>query len=422
MTSAPKPSPVLSVIVPARNCKGDLRLCLENLDRSEFEDYEVIVVDDASTDDTITAVTGDRVRVVALPDRLGPAAARNRGAKVARGEILLFVDADVCVRPETLGLVVAAFRADPTAAAVFGSYDTQPFANNILSQYRNLMHHYVHQQSCEEAGTFWTGCGAVRRAVFREAGGFDERYDRPCIEDIEFGVRLRTAGHRIVLDKRIQVCHLKKWTFWGMLKADVRDRAYPWSRLIFRERYLPNDLNLRLSQRVSAILSLGLLISLAVAVWHLELLLLLPVACLVLMLLLDAWSDNRRVPDVVRYFGVLSLFAAGVGMAVAFHELVLIPFAFLAGIVVLNWRFYAFLARRRHPLYAVYAVPFQILYFLYSAGTFAAAGVIHFAHDFWTGGKADPATTPSPGASGPSPAGHEPPPPCTVSLTSTSTR
>jgi GT2 family glycosyltransferase len=83
-----------------------------------------------------------------------------------------------------------------------------------------LLHHYVHQISKEEAATFWGACGAIRREVFLKVEGFDERYRRPAIEDIELGYRLTGAGYRVRLLKGLMVTHLKRWDLLTMLKAD----------------------------------------------------------------------------------------------------------------------------------------------------------------------------------------------------------
>lgn len=259
-------SPTLSVVVPVYNGTPDLRQCLAALAASQYTAYEVLVIDDGSTEpvEPIVRVYGYSYLRLAGPQ--GPALARNHGAEQARGAILVFVDADVCVHADTLARFAATFAADPALAAVVGSYDDTPTAPNFLSQYKNLLHHYVHQRSAGEISTFWSGCGAIRREVFLAFGGFDaRRYRRPAIEDIELGTRISAAGHRIVLDGRITATHLKRWTLWGLLKTDICDRGVPWVRLLWRTGGRVNTLNVTPGQRLSVILVylLGLLAGIA---------------------------------------------------------------------------------------------------------------------------------------------------------------
>ena len=225
-----------SVIVPARNCAGMLDQSLSALIASTLprERWELIVVDDGSTDETAAAAGAFADRVLRIPDGpRGPAAARNRGAEVAQGEFLVFVDADVCVTAEVLAQLVDAFGSDEHIAAVFGAYDTEPRAPGMVSQYRNLLHHYVHLVNRGDAETFWAGCGAVRRSAFLAVGMFDEqRFPRPQIEDIELGYRLVANGDRILLRPEIQGKHLKQWTLSRMLATDLKDRAIPWMLLL----------------------------------------------------------------------------------------------------------------------------------------------------------------------------------------------
>lgn len=245
--------PKLSVVVPVLNGGSDFGRCLDALAASPASPaWELVVVDDGSTDGSADAAraVGARVLQTAHP-RSGPAAARNVGATAARGELLLFIDADVVVRPETIRRMVGAFGADPPPAAVFGSYDTRPGVPNFVSQYKNLLHHFVHQVSRPEATTFWSGCGAIRRSVFLELGGFDPDYRRPSIEDIELGCRLTRAGYSVRLRRDIQVGHLKRWTPASLLVSDIRDRGIPWTKLMLRERAFTTDLNLRKENRVS---------------------------------------------------------------------------------------------------------------------------------------------------------------------------
>lgn len=252
----------LSVVIPARNAAQTLPVSLAALLRSDLarEEWEVIVVDDASTDDTAAVARRLADVVVELPTRrpLGPAYARNRGGDVARGEIIVFVDADVCVHPDTLRRFAELFRDDPTIGAAFGSYDANPPTPGLVSQYRNLLHHFVHQRGGGEAETFWAGCGAVRRTVFIDADMFDEwHYPRPQIEDIELGARIRALGHRIVLRPDIQATHLKRWTLGAVIRTDLFDRGVPWTRLLVQQGMAlrVTTLNLRRMERLKTVLA-----------------------------------------------------------------------------------------------------------------------------------------------------------------------
>ena len=95
---------------------------------------------------------------------------------------------------------------------MFGAYDHAPVATNFISQFRNLYHAYVHEASGEDGSTFWSGLGAIRASAFYAVGGFDERFSRPSVEDIDLGYRLCASGHRIRLDTRFRGGHLKRWS------------------------------------------------------------------------------------------------------------------------------------------------------------------------------------------------------------------
>jgi glycosyltransferase involved in cell wall biosynthesis len=258
----------ISVIIPVHNGGANFRRCLLNVTQATPPPGEVIVVADGDSDGSWRLAEEIRARVLRIPVPGGPARARNLGAREARGDILLFVDADVALCRDAIHQIVGAFRHDPGLAAVFGSYDDCPAATNFLSQYKNLLHHYVHQTGREEASTFWAACGAIRREVFLSLGGFDERYRHPSIEDIELGYRLKRAEHRIRLCKTLQVTHLKRWGIVSLLRSDFFHRALPWTELILRDRRLINDLNLQYSSRMSVLLIYGILGSLVGAWWR----------------------------------------------------------------------------------------------------------------------------------------------------------
>jgi glycosyltransferase involved in cell wall biosynthesis len=253
--------PSLSVVVPVRNGGRDFGHCLQRLRGSSVDDFELIVVDDASTDDSAARALAAGATLLRLPTARGPAAARNVGAQASSSELIFFLDADVAVHRETLGRALARFERDPKLSALFGSYDDSPAAPGLVSQYRNLLHHFVHQQGvcCDEirpAHTFWTGCGLIRRSVFLEFGGFDPRlYPRPAIEDIELGYRLTRAGHRIALARDVLATHMKRWDLAEMIRTDIFRRGVPWMLLIKRYGAIETDLNVKLGQKACVALT-----------------------------------------------------------------------------------------------------------------------------------------------------------------------
>ncbi|NJR31347.1 glycosyltransferase [bacterium] len=133
-------------------------------------------------------------------------------ADVATGDILVFIDADVVASVGDLARVAEILEQQPDIAAVFGAYDDAPGHPGFMSQYKNLAHSFIHRTSSTVAQTFWAGFGAVRRDAFLSVGGFDERFERPSVEDIDLGYRLNAAGFRLMLDSTLRCCHLKRWT------------------------------------------------------------------------------------------------------------------------------------------------------------------------------------------------------------------
>lgn len=423
----------ISVIIPSHNAAQHLPECLRCLAESSIAPLEVIVVDDCSTDGSRQIAGEFGAKVLSTERRSGPAAARNLGARNARGRILFFLDADVCVHPDTIERVAEAFARDPSLDAVIGSYDDSPGCQDFLSQYKNLMHSFVHQTANHEAGTFWSGCGAIRKDVFLDFGGFDESYDRPAIEDIELGYRLRSGGRRILLDRDIQVKHLKRWTFWGLVKTDILCRGVPWTELILRDRHMPNDLNVHLSQRVSVALTFVLSgMSLFAAFWW-QGYFLVPLFAILFLVLGRYWvehahSRERRaglfwttsvvaaivltahfydmhvlIPPLVLGYLLLLIrhryeydhtnrkvyFSALLGgmilwivifwmFYIPFHRFVFSVSLVLFAIVLLNTQFYLFLAEKKGGLFALAAIPFHLLYHFYNGVSFVAGTIRYF--------------------------------------------
>jgi glycosyltransferase involved in cell wall biosynthesis len=319
--------PKVSVIMPVYNAVEflvqSLPPLIDMLHNNEI--LEVIVVDDSSTDETPQVAARMGARVIPSGGRLGPGGARNCAASAAVGDILWFIDADVVVEKDAVHKLISGF-SEPGVVAVFGSYDDLPRARNFLSQYKNLIHHYYHNRTRREASTFWSGCGAVQKEAFMQAGGFDiELFKRPSIEDIELGYRLRDAGGRILLLPDLRGTHLKEWRLLNLLHTEIFCRAIPWSRLMLTRTGLHNDLNVSHEERMRAALA-GLLV----------------IALVCVLFGLAPWW----IPCVM---GVL--------------------------VSVANRRLFAFFYRRKGLGFALLATLFHQLYYLYSSATFAWVGI-----------------------------------------------
>ena len=273
MTFLMRPTLKISIIIPVYQGGVAFVQCLDAVDRYGSLACEVIIVIDGSDDRSAVLAARSGHRVIQLTHNVGPAKARNVGAQLAVGDVLFFLDADVALGSETLYQIQRGFENGAQWDAVIGSYDDQPGSPNFLSQYKNLLHHYTHQRARTNASTFWGACGAIRRSVFWQVGGFDERYRHPSIEDIELGYRLTRLSYRIALDKQVQVKHLKRWGIRSLLKADFFYRALPWTRLIWRDRSLVNDLNLDTTSRLSIISVYAMVGLAALALWWTPLLL-----------------------------------------------------------------------------------------------------------------------------------------------------
>ena len=254
-----EPPPLFTVVIPVLDGGREFRRSLSDLAASSFEDWELIVVDDGSKDGSDRVALALARLVLSTSGLEGPASARNLGARHAQGDYLFFLDADCSVHPETLALAARRLRAEPELDALFGSYDARPSAPGLVSRFKNLQHHFVHQTGCEDAETFWAGCGFIRRSTFEKLGGFNAaRFKRPSIEDIELGYRLRADGKRIRLDKTIQVTHHKAWKLANWLKTDLLDRGVPW--VMLSRQYPQSRSALNLSRRGRASVLLGLLV------------------------------------------------------------------------------------------------------------------------------------------------------------------
>jgi glycosyltransferase involved in cell wall biosynthesis len=238
--------PFLSVVIPAYNASESLVLLLESLKKSTFKRYEVIIGDDASNEQyqlTRQVTSGKRqgkkenypfhCSIIRLTRNKGPAAARNAAAKRAKGVVLVFMDADVTVYPDTLAKIASKFKEDHDLTAITGVWDKHQKTNSFFPQFKALRDWSYWINERDRGGYYYlfsTRIAAIRREVFLRLGGFNEAFRQ--MEDVEFTYRI-AKRYAIIFTPDVRVHHEFEG-FWAIVKKYFW-RSFYWTKL-YRER------------------------------------------------------------------------------------------------------------------------------------------------------------------------------------------
>ena len=230
---------MFSVIIPNHNGEATLRRTLESVFRTGYPSLEVVVVDDASSDGSARIIKEFPVKLVTHSSCRGAASARNTGAEAAAAGILLFIDNDVVIPPDTFRRLEECFR-DPAISGVVGLLGPVTPHPGFCSQYKNYYMHFTYLKLPERVSVFYTSIAAIRRDAFFDSGQFDSRYRSATIEDMEFGLRVVSKGYRLMIDKQLQVTHLKSYSLKTMLQTGFR-RAFGLIKIILRDKARKKD-------------------------------------------------------------------------------------------------------------------------------------------------------------------------------------
>jgi len=223
----------ISVILPARNVSSTLEACVHSVLASEYQPLEILIVDDASTDETSRILTRlvrehpNHVFGFRLASPRGPATARNHGARHARGEALFFLDSDTVLLPGSLGVFAEALTE---CEAVTGTYDAEALNHGWTPAYKALFDHYhFTRRGRVPLRVFSAAVAGLRTEVFRELGGFDDSLcwgmDYECEE---FGERL-ARGHLNLLVPEVVARHC--FPHLGRLTCLYFRRAGQWAEI-----------------------------------------------------------------------------------------------------------------------------------------------------------------------------------------------
>lgn len=229
---------MISIIIPTYNAERYMPGLLDSIFRNKVDDMEVIIVDDCSTDHTVRISESYPVSVIQLEMNAGPARARNRGAREARGDIILFLDSDVIVMDGTIMEVENYFENNRSAKCVIGICATEPLNKGFVPTYM-AMFEYVHliDSKYDRVSVFAPRCGAIKKDFFFQIGGYDENYKGADVEDFELARRINRVDC-IILNPNMMVKH-QFANFRQALKIYFK-RTVMWVYLFFREKQLDN--------------------------------------------------------------------------------------------------------------------------------------------------------------------------------------
>lgn len=224
----------ISVIIPMYNSSKTISECLKALYNNTYKNFECIVVDDGSKDNSAKIAKQFSCRVLKLKKNNGPAKARNFGAKYAKGGILFFVDSDVLLLPYALEEVIKSFNNEPEMAAVVGIYDKKPANKGFFSEYMALRKFSDFIDSGKKYFSHIGGaCSAIRKKVFFEFNGFPENYKGADVEDYVLGYKI-ASKYKIFFNPSLRGEHYMP-TFKACFKNYFK-RASMWFNLFLKRK------------------------------------------------------------------------------------------------------------------------------------------------------------------------------------------
>lgn len=220
--------PFLSVIVPTYNSQHSIQDCLKSIRNSLYKDYELIIVDDSSGDKTIALAEPYADRIVKLTENSGWAVARQAGISAAKGEIIVNVDSDILIRPDTLVKIKEYFSSHKDVDALTGILSKECPDRGFFSQYKNLYMHYIFRRLPERVTFVYGSIYAARKEALADFEPFVKIAD-----DTAFGQQLVLCGRQIAFLPDLEVVHLKQYNIFSFIKNDFRI-PFDWARLFIR--------------------------------------------------------------------------------------------------------------------------------------------------------------------------------------------
>ncbi len=227
----------VTVAIPCYNAANYLGDLLNSLfQQTRFPD-EILVINDGSTDATKQIAQGYGVRLIDHNSNLGLACARNTALWNARGEVIVYLDADALPLPKNLERILSEY-SNPETIAVGGQELFTPSSTKV-NLWRNLFWRQTHgQKRIDNAWMLMGLCCSYRKKILMELGGFDEDY-KTNGEDVDMGIRLRKAGYQQSYVPQIGVSHRRSDSLKSLISLAYR-HSYWQSRALRKNGINPS--------------------------------------------------------------------------------------------------------------------------------------------------------------------------------------
>jgi glycosyltransferase involved in cell wall biosynthesis len=229
----------ISIVIPNYNNADTIGKCLESSFASRYSNYEVIVVDDCSTDNSPDIIRGYPCTLIRLEEHAATSRARNIGGMSSTGDVIFFTDADCLLRQDTLSKINAALSTAEPGTVIGGTYSRLPYDTGFPSIFQSVFVHYFETKKEIDPDYIAAHAMIIDARSFRESGGFPEKF-LPIIEDVEFSHRLRRQGFRFRMNPEIQVHHIFNFSFFRSMKNAVRKTRY-WTIYSLKNRTTLTD-------------------------------------------------------------------------------------------------------------------------------------------------------------------------------------
>lgn len=229
----------ISVIIPNHNRDATIGKCLEAAFSSRYENFEVVVVDDGSEDNSLEIIRGFPCKLIRLDRHSGASKARNVGALNSHGDVLFFTDADCLLKEHTLSMADKTLSEKGTDVLIGGTYTPIPYDRSFFSIFQSIFINFSETKRANNPDYIAAHAMAIEAQAFRQNGGFPEDF-LPILEDVELSHRLRRSGYRLIMNPHILVQHIFNYSLIYSLGNAIRKSLY-WTIYSIKNRDLLAD-------------------------------------------------------------------------------------------------------------------------------------------------------------------------------------